>query len=462
MMAFMRVRSTSLLLFRVLLIVAGALLPAMAQQRPVPEPSIRIDTSLVTVPVIVSDRKNVFVPDLRRDEFALTEDGVAQEIVFFSAVEEPFQVVLLLDTSSSTHEKLGQIQQAANHFVDQLKPADRIKVISFDDQVREQSGFTSDRRELHLAIERAKPGEGTKLYDAVKLAINSLVRVEGRKAIVIFTDGVDWQSDSTSAKDNFSAIEESGIIVYPIRFDTRADTEEMLRNQQESLGETDLGMIFGGPNQRPRRGTTPTTVPGEGGTPIPGGQSGRDDPYRLPVPAIPLPRRRYPGGGTPYPPDNRLPGGTGLPGPPGTGIPAGTGIPGGYPPGGYPDDIGSDRLPGRTPSGGGYPGTPSSRMPRPRVDNTSILLDRLYRDGEEYLRQMAERSGGRMLRAGQLGDVPAAFARIAEELRHQYSLGYYPTSGAGEGKYRKIVVKVSRTGDFAVRSRPGYRMPASK
>ena len=430
------------------LIALVSLVPA--QQKPGGDETIRIDTNLVTLPVIASDRQNRYVPDLKREEFSLTEDGVKQEILFFAAIEEPINVVLMLDTSSSTMEKLGQIQQAANHFVTQLKPTDRIKIISFDDAVREQSGFTSDRRELQMAINRAKPGEGTKLYDAVRVAIGSLSRIDGRKAIVIFTDGVDWQSDDTSAKDNFDAIEESGILVFPIRFDTRADTEEMLRNQQEMVGETDLGAIFGGPNSRPRaprRGTTPTTLPGDGGTPVLTGR-GTDDPYRLPIPEIRLPQnRRYPPGG----PTNGPIGG------PQSRFPDD-----GYPDTRWPDtrrpdtrwpgDTGNSRLPDNGPAGGGtYPR--SSRRP---VDGTSAMLDRLYRDGYDYLVQMAERSGGRLVRADLLTDVPAAFARIADELRHQYSIGYYPTNQSRDGKFRKVQVRVDRK-DTVIRARPGYR-----
>ena len=439
-----------------LLWLAPGLDPTMAQsnpqdkrktEQPPADETIKIDTNLVTVPVIASDRRNLYVPDLKREEFTVAEDGVAQEIVFFSAIKEPFQVVLMLDTSSSTLEKLGQIQQAANHFVSQLQPADRVKVISFDDEVREQSDFTSDRKDLRLAINRARPGQGTKLYDAVKVALNSLTRVQGRKAIVLFTDGVDWQSDSTSANDNLNVVEESGVIVYPIRYDTRADTEEMLRNQQETLGETDLGTIFGGPNSRSRRGTTPPTVPGGGGTPVPSGRTGRDDPYRIPIPNIPLPLpgRRYPddrypgGGGAGRFPDDRYPGGGGT---------------GRFPDDRFPRDSRNDRFPDdRSPGGGGYPGTS-----RRGNDNISVLLDRLYRDGEDYLRQMAERSGGKLMRADLINDVPAAFALIAEELRHQYSLGYYPTNPNRDGKYRKIQVKVKRP-ETVVRARPGYRAP---
>lgn len=437
-------------------LLVSLLIPAaFAQEKARTDETIRIDTSLVTLPVIASDRQNRYVADLKREDFTLAEDGVKQEIVFFAAIEEPINVVLMLDTSSSTMEKLGQIQQAANHFVGQLKPADRIKVISFDDEVREQSGFTSDRRELQLAINRARPGEGTKLYDAVRVAIGSLSSLTGRKAIVLLTDGVDWQSSDTVAKDNFEAIEESGILVFPIRFDTRADTEEMLRNQQEMIGETDLGAIFGGPDSRPRRGTTPTTVPGESGPPIAAGRRGADDPYRLPIPNIQLPRsRRYPNGPPTGPSNGRI----GLP----PNLPGGRLPDDGYPDTRYPDNRYPDtRWPGdgsgppfpdgRQPGGGGYP-----RSSRRQTDGTSVMLDRLYRDGYDYLVGMAERSGGRLVRADLLTDVPGAFAKIADELRHQYSLGYYPTNQNPDGRFRRVQVRVGRP-DTVIRTRPGYR-----
>src|SRR5438128_616099 len=88
--------------------------------------TVKIDTNLVTVPVIASSRNNLYIADLKKEEFKVSEDGVAQEIAFFAAVSAPFHVVLMLDTSASTEEKLGQIQQAAIAFVDQLSPADRV------------------------------------------------------------------------------------------------------------------------------------------------------------------------------------------------------------------------------------------------------------------------------------------------------------------------------------------------
>ena len=146
-----------------------------------------------------------------------------------------------------------------------MQPADRVKIISFDDGVYDLSQFTNDRAELRKAIDSTKPGQGTKLYDAVKFALNDLSRVKGRKAIVIFTDGVDWRSDSTKYDDNIRQLEESSVIVYPIRYDTRYETEALARQQQERGETVDLGVIFGGPGNRVPPGTTPPTVPADRG-----------------------------------------------------------------------------------------------------------------------------------------------------------------------------------------------------
>jgi Ca-activated chloride channel family protein len=84
------------------------------------------------------------------------------------------------------------------------------------------------------------------------------------------------------------------------------------------------------------------------------------------------------------------------------------------------------------------------------------MLDNLYRIGDQYLDEMALKSGGKLHRADTLGDLPAAFAKIANELRNQYSIGYYPTNAARDSKYRKIQVKTSRK-NVVLRARPGYR-----
>ena len=116
--------------------------------------TVKIDTDLVTVPVVATDANGVYVADLKQEEFVLSEDGVPHKIAFFGKVSMPFHVVLMIDTSSSTQDKLRLIQQAAITFVEQLQPADRVKVISFDDQVRDLNDFTNNRATLRTANQR--------------------------------------------------------------------------------------------------------------------------------------------------------------------------------------------------------------------------------------------------------------------------------------------------------------------
>ena len=346
---------------------------------------------------------------MSREDFTLYEDDAKQEIVFFATVSEPFHVVLMLDTSASTQDKLGQIKSAATSFVEQLKPADRVKIIAFDDAVRDLCEFTSDRTELRQAIDRTQPGRGTKLYDAVTLALRAMRSIQGRKAIVLFTDGVDRTSDNARYEDNIEGVEESGVIVYPIRYDTRAETEAMLRSQGG----------LGGVIKRPPVGTTPPTVPGGDRPQLPpiGGPTTRD-PRIPPVGAPP---------GSPYPRNTPYPGGR-------------------------PDD----RLPdSRFPQDNRVPDV---RYPR-RDDGLSAELDAAYRVADRYLAEIAAKSGGTVTRADTLYSLPAAFARIAAELRTQYALGYYPSNSARDGSYRKIQVRTKRK-NVAIRARPGYRAPA--
>lgn len=427
--------------------------PGAPQDQPAEE-SIKIESDLVNIPVIASDRNDVYVYDLQKEDFTVAEDGVVQEIVFFGAVREPFHVVLMLDTSGSTRDKLGKIQEAAKAFVAQLQTQDRIKIISFDDSVRDWGEFTNDRAKLRSAIDFMSPGQGTKLYDAVKLALNNLSQIKGRKAIVLFTDGVDYRSDSTKYDDNLRQIEESGVLVYPIRYDTRADTEALIRDQRANDEVVDLGTILGG--GRPG-GPTPPTVPG-GRSPVPNTGGGVPDVMRLPVPPVVI------GGGGRYPdrnprdryPDDRYPRDR-------------------YPDNGNPRDrtpdmrYPRDRFPDDRYPDNRYPGDPSRRLPDPgrndprsrREDSINVLLDSLYATADRYLADMSSKSGGKLHRADTLRSLPDAFANIAAELRNQYSLGYYPSNQKRDGQYRKVQVKVTRR-DVVVRARPGYRAKSAQ
>src|SRR2546423_3807855 len=185
---------------------------------------LRVDTTLVSIPVSVMDRDGKFIPNLRKEDFRIWEDGVEQQVAYFASTEKPFTVALVIDTSGSTKNKLEDIQNAAIAFVEQLRPDDRVMIVSFNDRIRVLSQPTNDRYTLREAIRQTEPGSGTRLYDAVDLVINQYFdRIEGRKAIVLFTDGVDTTSERASYESTVRDAEELDALIYPVEFDTYSD-----------------------------------------------------------------------------------------------------------------------------------------------------------------------------------------------------------------------------------------------
>lgn len=189
---------------------------------------IRVETSLVTIPVKVSDRKNRFVAGLVKEDFKVTEDNVEQEIALFSNERQPFTVALVLDMSYSTKFKIAEIQAAAIAFTAQLRPNDKVTVISFDEEVHILCEPTSDREVMRQAIWRTQISTGTSLYEAVDTVINDrLKKIDGRKAIVLFTDGVDTTSRKSNDYDNLKDALEFDALIYPVQYDTFADVQAM-------------------------------------------------------------------------------------------------------------------------------------------------------------------------------------------------------------------------------------------
>ncbi|MGB9178084.1 MAG: VWA domain-containing protein, partial [Pyrinomonadaceae bacterium] len=137
---------------------------------------ISVNTSLVTVPVNVMDRDGKYIPDLERKDFHIFEEGIEQRIAYFATVDKPFTVILVMDTSNSTHFRLEDIQSAAISFVNQLKEEDRVMVISFDDKINVLTEATNDRDALTRAIRRTRTGGGTRLYDAVDFVIKQRLK----------------------------------------------------------------------------------------------------------------------------------------------------------------------------------------------------------------------------------------------------------------------------------------------
>jgi Ca-activated chloride channel homolog len=189
------------------------------------EDEVKVETTLVTIPVSVYDRNGLYIPNLNQSNFRIFEDGKEQEIAYFGTSDKAFTVVLLLDTSPSTEYKIDEIRSAAVAFVDQLKPQDQVMVIEFDGNVHVLTESTSDRQLIYKGIRRADFGGGTSLYDAVEFSLKKrLSKVEGRKAIVLFTDGVDTTSGRATYDSTLALAEESDSLVFPIYYNTYFDT----------------------------------------------------------------------------------------------------------------------------------------------------------------------------------------------------------------------------------------------
>lgn len=216
---------------------------------------INVETNLVTIPVKVLDRGGKFVPGLKKEDFKVFEDDLEQEVAYFSNVEEPFTVVLMLDMSYSTVFKTTEIQTAANGFTAQLRPKDKVMVVSFDQEVHLLCEPTTDRKEVWSAIKQTKIGTGTSLYEAVDFVMKKLRNIEGRKAIVLFTDGVDTTSTTSHLENNLRDAEELDAIIYPIQYDTYSDV------QNASRMPTTLPIPTGTPSSTQIPPTTTTTNP---------------------------------------------------------------------------------------------------------------------------------------------------------------------------------------------------------
>jgi VWFA-related protein len=198
-----------------ILLLSGALRGASVQSG---QDRIRVQTSLVSVPVMVSDQLGRSIVGLKQEDFVLYDDGVPQRVAFFAAAEEPLRMVLMLDTSKSTAAVLKQIKKAATDFVVQLRPQDQAMVVSFDTEIHILCRFGCSQPELKHAIEHAgvSDDDGTHMRDVMATVIQRyLGGGQGRKAIILLTDGEDIGS-STTPNDAIRIVRDSGVVIYPM------------------------------------------------------------------------------------------------------------------------------------------------------------------------------------------------------------------------------------------------------
>jgi Ca-activated chloride channel family protein len=295
---------------------------------------VRVETNLVTTPVSVLDRNGRFIAGLKKKDFRIFEDGVPQAITYFQSSEQPFTVVLMIDTSPSTKYHIDEIHYAAVTFVNQLRPADKVMVVAFDQRLKILTEPTTERQRVYAAIYKAQFGSGTSLYDAVDYITDlQLVNELGRKAVVLFTDGVDTTSRRSNYESTVAAVEEIDALFYPIRYNTQ------------------------------RRGGDPTAAAGMYGLQLP----------------------------------------------------------------------------------------PGVRVQLGRGQSAAE-----YAKGKAYLEALAANSGGRIFEADTITNLEVAFAGVAEELRRQYSIGYYASEDGKPGDRKRIKIQVSRPPRAVVKAKSTY------
>ena len=173
-------------LLTALILATGALFGQQA--------TFKAGTSIVPVLTTVTDTQGRLVPNLEQDEFTILDNGKPQPITLFQNETQPFTVVVMLDFSFSMTTNLDLLKQATEQFILRMLPADKGQVGAFSDKIQFSGEFTNDRDDLVAALKDLQFGNPTRLYDAIDASIDMLKSVEGRKIVLVFTDGDDTAS----------------------------------------------------------------------------------------------------------------------------------------------------------------------------------------------------------------------------------------------------------------------------
>jgi Ca-activated chloride channel homolog len=207
------------------------------QSKPGNAQTIQVQVEMVSLPVVVSTRDGRRVTDLGKDDFEVFEDKVPQTIAGFASTDEPISVALALDCSGSMQRKLARVQDEAIRFVNLLHPDDEVAIMSFSDDVTLLEDFSMDRRRNAYGIKETRSNGSTALYEAVWLGLQDVLKpVKERKALVVFTDGVDTASRKASSKETLDLAKESQATIYSIYFNTESDMETMSRTGGTTVG----------------------------------------------------------------------------------------------------------------------------------------------------------------------------------------------------------------------------------
>ncbi|HET7218271.1 MAG TPA: VWA domain-containing protein [Vicinamibacterales bacterium] len=220
-----------------LCLAAAVSLALIAQQ-----PTFRSSTQTVVVYATVRDATGRLVPDLTQDDFELLDNGTPARITTFSNDIQPITVALLLDMSGSMVSRLIRVRDSTLRFIDALRPADRVRIGTFGDEIGISPLLTADKETLtRIVREELWPGGGTPLWNAVYAGMESLAAESGRRVILVLTDGLDseslpgWKGDFGDVRTRATR---EGFMLYMIGMDTVDTHDEPQRAVNALIAET--------------------------------------------------------------------------------------------------------------------------------------------------------------------------------------------------------------------------------
>src|SRR6478672_4302022 len=180
---------------------AGVLVSARQQPAGAPPQVFKSGVDVVSLSVTVTDGQHRYVTDLEESDLTVLEDGVRQDLLYFSRSNLPIALSLLIDTSASMEARLLVAQNAAVGFAQRIREQDLAQVVDFDSRVEIVQKFTNDKAALEAAIRATSPGGSTSLYNAIYIALRESTKVRAksseevrREAIVVLSDGEDTTS----------------------------------------------------------------------------------------------------------------------------------------------------------------------------------------------------------------------------------------------------------------------------
>ena len=175
----------------------------------------RSGAKVVPIYATVTDLQGSLVPNLAREDFEVLDNNIRQDLIVFKNQTQPITAMIMIDSSGSMTNSLKLVKTGAEEFVVRLLTQDKAQVGAFNDKVQFSGSFTADRDELVAALKELDYGNSTRLYDAIDQSLDKLAAVEGRRVIVVLTDGDDTASKAGQG-DVLSRATQDEVMIYGI------------------------------------------------------------------------------------------------------------------------------------------------------------------------------------------------------------------------------------------------------